>query len=279
MTSKSYKARREPPCIGPKGLPLTVHWMRSVNASFLPAFHADMEFQYIRRGFGWYFIAGEACHFFNNTLIVIKPNDVHHLVMGERPFLEKCCVMVSPSFFSVETRVLKPFAKLPRVMRLALAESAQIEWLLLRIGDESKADHDGQKEITRAYLKLFCLIVSRRARIKEMPSGNPQASRLIGDLMAFCEANYMRKVAGIELERQFGYSADYLSHLLRRYTGCTFKRFMMERRIAEAKNLLKSKPNLKVAAIGEAIGFNSFPLFNRMFKHIAGLTAREYRGN
>ncbi len=46
---------------------------------------------------------------------------------------------------------------------------------------------------------------------------------------------------------------------MRRHTGCGFKHYVIERRIAEAKLLLRNEPQLKIAAVAEAVGFKSFP--------------------
>lgn len=273
------RVRRDPPCRGLPGLPLSIYWRRQRPASFPTACHGELEFQYIRHGCGRYIIEGEACNFRNNTLIVIKPGEAHRLENANRMYLEKCCLLIPPKPFAAETAVLKPFVKLPRVTHLTRAESAQLEWILQGMDAECKAGRADLQPVIRTYLKLFCLMAARLAHQDRAGAGNAITAALAEQLLAFCENNYMRKVTHADFQRQFGYSAGYLAQILRRHTGHALKQHLMERRMAEARRLLKSSPNLKVTAIAEALGFKSFPLFNRMFKRIVGHTAIEYRGN
>jgi len=95
--------------------------------------------------------------------------------------------------------------------------------------------------------------------------------------MDYIELHFKEDITGAKLEQQFGYSADYLSRLMRRHTGNGFKRYIVDRRIAEAKSILRSDPHIKVTAVAESVGFHSFSLFNRIFKRTTGMTAAAYR--
>ncbi len=261
-------------------MPLTVSWThRHVRTSYLPARHDDVEIQYVRHGMGWYFIDGAACAFRSNMLLVVNPGEVHHLVMGKLALLNKCCVMLNPAAFEEEIRPAAPLAELPRPLKLGAADSAQVEWTLQQLSAECQADLYGRGEMIRILLRRFFLLAARTAQSDHQPerrgAGDPPL--LLDMLIDYLERHFRRDIAGLELRRQFGYSPDYLSRLMRRHTGCGFKHYVMERRIAEAKLLLRNEPQLKISAVAEAVGFKSFPLFNRIFKHAAGMTALEWR--
>lgn len=85
------RVQRDPPCQGLPGLPLSIYWRRQRPASFPTACHGELEFQYIRHGCGRYIIAGEACNFRNNTLIVIKPGEAHRLENANRMCRKPYC--------------------------------------------------------------------------------------------------------------------------------------------------------------------------------------------
>jgi YesN/AraC family two-component response regulator len=52
---------------------------------------------------------------------------------------------------------------------------------------------------------------------------------------------------------------------------------MNTRRIERAKELLRQNPNMNVAEIAEAVGYNNTPSLTRNFRKLEGLTPSEYR--
>jgi AraC-like DNA-binding protein len=282
-TAKRPAYRRESSCRGRGGAPLLATWMHNlVNRSTMHGIrthvHTHVEIQYIRQGFGWYFIDGKACPFRPHTLIVIHPNEPHNLVIRQQMLLRKCCLMFMPTFFKAETHTLHPLTQLPRPLQLTSKDSARVELLMQQLAYEYNEDLHERIEMLRALLRALCVTLARAAAASRQTSGAtiPQ-SPLVDQLMDYLELHFRREVTGAELQERFGYSADYLSRILRRHTGCGFKHFITERRIAEARRLLHVHPNMKISAIAETVGFHSFTLFNRIFKRVVGVTAQAYR--
>lgn len=67
-----------------------------------------------------------------------------------------------------------------------------------------------------------------------------------------------------------------LSQLLNHNLKKSFSQFINEYRIEEAKQLLKSQPNLKIEIIAEKCGFNSNSTFYTAFKKVTSTTPAKY---
>ena len=63
---------------------------------------------------------------------------------------------------------------------------------------------------------------------------------------------------------------------LKKATGLNFTEYLSRVRVGKAKNLLIN-PNLRVTEIAYAIGFQSLPHFNKMFKTFTGMSPTAFR--
>ncbi len=78
------------------------------------------------------------------------------------------------------------------------------------------------------------------------------------------------------LADEVGVSPNYLTGMLSRYTGKSFRRHLCECRIANAKSLLKTSSKT-IAEIAYAVGFQSLSQFNRSFRDLAKESPSMYR--
>ena len=68
----------------------------------------------------------------------------------------------------------------------------------------------------------------------------------------------------------------HLSKLLNRHTGKSFSGILNQKRIEEAKELLKD-PFYRIGDIAQETGFMDIAHFSRVFKKMVGVSANEYR--
>ena len=108
-------------------------------------------------------------------------------------------------------------------------------------------------------------------------SGDEQAlARKIEELMTrekvYQESAYSRA----DLARECGASEAVISKVINLYFRKSFPQMINERRIADAKELLR-QTDAPVNIICSEVGFNSLPSFNRVFKDMTGVAPSEYR--
>ena len=104
-----------------------------------------------------------------------------------------------------------------------------------------------------------------------------QDSRPLGERVSnWLQSHFQEGVTLATAARAIGTSTSTIVHRLRRETGKTFKQFLTEIRLAEAKKLLATT-SLELSAIGDLCGFFDQSHFTREFKRTINLTPGQFR--
>lgn len=177
--------------------------------------------------------------------------------------------------------------------------SAKEDWTDLRKGMELGADDYltkpcNLKELLRAvtvqlekHSLLHTWYAAKSQPIPEQPStdtatfaatpdsGSPSNPKL-KEAFRFIEANYHRPIALGDVAQAVGYSPAYLTNLMRRQTGQTVQRWIIEHRMAAARSLLL-KTDQVVEEIAAKVGYNNAVHFFRQFRQFHGTTPQAWR--
>lgn len=73
-------------------------------------------------------------------------------------------------------------------------------------------------------------------------------------------------------------SESEFSRVFHREHGMSFRRFLLQYRIAKARDFL-AEPHASVSEVAYAVGFNDLSHFGRMFRRIVGMPATRYQRN
>lgn len=92
----------------------------------------------------------------------------------------------------------------------------------------------------------------------------------------FINAHYSEDISLGYVADKFSLSESYLSKVIKNYLGISFKTYLNNLRILEAKHLLEGG-HLKVVEISEKVGFSNVNTFIRVFKQAEGLTPGKYQ--
>lgn len=103
----------------------------------------------------------------------------------------------------------------------------------------------------------------------------PSNSKL-SEVFRFIEANYNQPIALKDVAQAVGYSPAYLTNLIRRQTGQTVQRWIIERRMAAARSLLLETDQV-VKEIAAQVGYYHVVHFFRQFRKIHGTTPQAWR--
>lgn len=105
----------------------------------------------------------------------------------------------------------------------------------------------------------------------------PDCSRL-AQVFAFIETNYHRPISLSDVAKAAGYSPAYLTNLTQELTGCSIKRWITERRMSEARQLLR-ETDQPVQQIAEGIGYLDVSYFTRQFRQLHGDPPQSWRNS
>lgn len=103
----------------------------------------------------------------------------------------------------------------------------------------------------------------------------PDCPRLTA-VFEFIEANYQQPINLTDVAQAVGYSPAYLTNLSQSHTGRTVKAWIIERRMAQARQLLASTAE-SIKQIADSIGYADAGYFTRQFRKLHGVTPQIWR--
>lgn len=101
-------------------------------------------------------------------------------------------------------------------------------------------------------------------------------SELAGRIKSFIDENLDSPLPTEEIARSFFISRQRLHTIFRTSFGTTVKKYILERKMARARELLR-RSELSVAEVAEATGFADYNNFIQRFKGMVGVTPHKYR--
>ncbi|MEB3291257.1 MAG: response regulator [Leptolyngbya sp.] len=98
----------------------------------------------------------------------------------------------------------------------------------------------------------------------------------LANLFQFIEAHFCQPIGLNDVAQAVGYSPAYLTNLVQTHTGRTVKQWIIERRMAQARQLLTHTDH-SIRAISEAIGYGDAGYFTRQFRQLHGVSPQIWR--
>ena len=99
---------------------------------------------------------------------------------------------------------------------------------------------------------------------------------MIRECITYLDTHYREKINLEELANTLGYTKCYLSTCFKKETGVSISEYIMEKRIAYAKLMLKN-PSIDMQEISDELCFANPSHFSAVFKKMTGLTPTQYR--
>ncbi len=145
-----------------------------------------------------------------------------------------------------------------------------VEEELLTIVRETSEQKRFSGELTSAILKrLLC-----EAARETLSEGGPE--NLVERVISYIQKNYQNPITNRDIAEYVNYHEFYVNKLIRRQTGMTLHRYLLDCRLRNASQLLMTGA-LPIAKISELCGFTSAAYFVSVFRAQTGETPSEYR--
>ena len=161
--------------------------------------------------------------------------------------------------------------------RLPVPPSERATWAqhAAAIERELKAPRDGSTEAALAHLTLLLVSVARISidighdlRLRSEP--------LLASVFEFIEEHYHEAISLATIATAVGLTPGHLTTVVRRKTGRSVQRWITERRLAEARKLLR-ETNLPVETIAARVGYRQSSYFIKHFRRDQTLTPAAWR--
>jgi two-component system response regulator YesN len=92
----------------------------------------------------------------------------------------------------------------------------------------------------------------------------------------YIKENYAQPIHLEDVAAKEGFNPSYFSTLFKKETGRTFKEYLHDVRMGEAKRLLRDT-NLPVSAVCECVGYTDLKHFSGSFRQTTGIKPSEFR--
>lgn len=149
--------------------------------------------------------------------------------------------------------------------------------LINNILDELTSQRPGGSFIFKGYL---CRLLSQFDHEENYITKSKQVETpMLEDLfihISFTIEEHMGNITRTELETLLGYNGDYLTRIIKHFTGKNFVEYSKEFSIREAeKRLLETHDSIGQICID--LGYTNRTYFNKLFQKKYGMTPRDYR--
>jgi len=101
--------------------------------------------------------------------------------------------------------------------------------------------------------------------------------KIVDDIDRYLKINLNEDHSIVVICKKFAISQPYLSKIMRKVKNCTYNEYLISLKVAQAKLLLRTRPDLLIADIAEQTGFSDQFYFSRVFKNITGKTPTEFK--
>ncbi len=275
------------PTGAPLGFPISSRMVDGLGEpvhSPRPHAHGFFAMMFVTNGAGVMRVGREDLEVSPGSFIITAPGEVHDTALLHG--VGRWALDFMPDAFGVEAagwlfpRPTRPewSVLLRRSWQAAQAIMVPIahraEWLrqFETIAHELAEQGPGYREIVRAELKTLLIRTGRlTARLAPEP-----LSPLLGEVFDVIERRFAEAVSLADVARAVGRSTAHLTTVVREQTGMTVQQWIIERRMAEARQrLMASDENVDVLA--ERVGYRDATLFIRHFKRAHGITPRRWR--
>lgn len=146
----------------------------------------------------------------------------------------------------------------------------QIFQLLMKIRNEQAAKLYHHEDMLNALTEQILVETERIQDIKSAEKG------VFIDVINAIEENYYYDIDLEQLAALTNYSYDHFRHLFKKAYGISPKGYIMNRRITQAKHLLK-QGSYNATYVAQLCGFSSDAQFNKIFKKYTGYSPGEYK--
>lgn len=89
--------------------------------------------------------------------------------------------------------------------------------------------------------------------------------------------NYSSIDSIYDISYKFGFTNEYLSKILKKFTGDTPNKYLTKIRINKAKQLLINNPEIEIKNISELVGYKDASYFSKVFKSNVGVYPSDFR--
>ena len=164
--------------------------------------------------------------------------------------------------FSVTSSAMRFFQELKEDPEELIGE--KIDWS----GLYESTNYIGTLKKIRDIFEKACLA----GRIKE----EEDYDNIINKMKDYIAAHFSENIMLIDLSNEFNLTPKYCSQIFKKLSNDTFKNYLNQYRIDEARKKIQENPDIKISDLSNEVGFTSSTTFIRVFSKYVGTTPKSF---
>ena len=208
--------------------------------------------------------------------LLINPQELHKPVIGQESLYERMVLWIDRNYLSSlcteNTDLSACFDGQTNLLRPGKVRGAQLQGLLESLAREYYDEQLGSAICARGLLMQFLVELNRLAR-KNMGKALAEPD-LVSQVIAYIGNHYQENLTLESLAGQFYVSKFYLSHEFRERVGVSIHRYIIFRRLLQARDLMAA--GIGPGQVYQNCGFGDYANFYRAFKAEYGISPREF---
>lgn len=244
--------------------------------------HDFYEIYYFIEGEVTYDIVGKTYNLCSGDILIISPDELHQPIIQNGKY-ERIVFWISKNYLKElsddETDFFRCFKLMKsesmNLLRLEPNSSQKLRNMLDSINSSNQDNEFGAKPYTIALVQIFLIELARV--IEKSPESlimYHQTSELISSVIKYIDNNLSKNIMLDDIAKEFYISKFYLSHIFKKAIGTTVYRYITQKRLIFAKELISQGKPIKSVCI--ECGYQDYSSFFRMFKKEYGITPKEY---
>ena len=142
---------------------------------------------------------------------------------------------------------------------------------------EAREGLAGQEEVCRHLLETVLVLLERQENLDlGSEPESPRVSRECGIVRRYIDNHFKENLSLDQLAQLAHVNKYYLAHAFRREFGVSPINYLISRRVAESRFLLRETDH-NLSLIAQMLGFSSPSYFSQCFRRLEGISPMEYR--
>lgn len=234
--------------------------------------HHFAELFYVLRGSGYFLVENEKFPITENDAVIVNPDISHTELSNMDTPLEYIALGISGLVFEDE----KPDTA--RNYNMYNFHNCKDDFgiYLKMLIKEAQGREEGFETICQNLLESLVLNLIRRTHNKITLSPSKKVTKECRFIEQYIDEHFTENITLEKLSELTYLNKYYLAHSFKEYSGTSPINYLINKRISEAKHLLKTTSH-SVAKIAAGVGFSSQSYFSQVFKRETKMTPNEWR--
>lgn len=244
--------------------------------------HTVFELIYIIKGRGVQVVNGRHIEYKEKQALLLEPNATHSYIIYESTVCFS--VMIGKSFITDGARALNDntalFSYLMQDVGLWTEmadfsdDSDAIEDILFHMREEQKHKKRCWISKERAYATILLTEFLRNS--VSLQSQKISMSDIVDAILKYVNENYYRQITLNEISKIYQVSPEYISSLMKKKCGLSFKEYLINRRLMKAINMILTT-DMPIDDIAYECGFTNLTFFYKNFEKYFETTPKGVR--